>query len=835
MRRTDRPAAQKPDRHLARQSSNNQLANREASEIHGSAHEIQSFRHGLRLEHLPEVRSSVIVDRPHFSLPMAPPDPFIGRTLELQTMRNLFGETTRLITVVGPGGVGKTRLALEFVQTIGAAFKDGVWFVDLSAINDVEHALTALTGAMRLQLREDQVRQGLSNFLRSREILLVLDNLEQIPNVSREVAGLLADAPSLKIVATSRQPLMIRGEQRYPLKALGLPDETSDPEAISSALAVELLVCRARAIRSDFKLTAQNTMAVAQLCRALDGLPLALELAAAHLDTMSPGSLLRHLHEHQDLPISRDRDRPARQRSLMASARWSYELLDAPDRFLFRQLGILTDDFGLEVIEALTCEERPDTLEALVRLVDRHLIEPNRSGAEMRFCIPETLRAFALEQLFRMGELDAAQALHAKFFVGFTEKASLHLHGAEGQVWLERLDHEARNLQTTLSWCFQGDAQLGVRLCLALGVYWTIRGDSNQGRDWLMRALEHAPEPSAVRAQLLNSLEDLAVIAGNIESAAAFAEEAASIWLLLERAQESFKGLTSLARAAWYRGAFDRAAQIFERALDLNRSPRYDTPHIRALIGLASIHLQSGSFERAAALLNESLQVARKQSDWYAAISILCDLGWLRARLDDPIQAAKLLLEGLELARSWQDTPHLVLILEHLALVATKQNLPELALRLHACCTAQIEVCGLRLEPARFAERDARLEALRVQVSAAVFQDAMREGAQLSLLDVERVWVSALEQAPALSASPKELRLRHVELSPRELEVLQYVATGETTKKIALMLGVSPSTVRFHVESIFRKLLCHTRAEAVRLASENGLLASIEPKSAIND
>jgi non-specific serine/threonine protein kinase len=790
-------------------------------------------------------------------LPMIPPDAFLGRASDLEAVRSLLLEgTARLLTIVGPGGVGKTRLALEFAHTARSAFADGIWFVDLSEVREAARVPGAIARALGIRGQELHAREAVTAFLRYSESLLVLDNLEQVAGVGLEVARLLSDAAALRIIGTSRQPLLVRGEQRYPLQPLGLPVAGSDLETIGRAPAVTLFVQRAQEVRSDFRLTPQNLEAVWRLCGALDGLPLALELAAAHMNTFPPAAVLNYWLEHHGLPDARTQDRPLRQRSLRAVTDWSYALLSRTERSLFRQLGVFAGDFGIDAVEVVAAEHVTDGLEALAGLADQHLIVPKHAGMELRFSLPGTLRAFALEELRETGQLDAVQARHAVFYTALAEEAAAHLHDPEGQVWAERLDRESLNLRAALQWCFGGgDTRLGARLCAALGSYWAIRGAFTEGRDWFEQALEHSPRPTAFRARLLVSAEHLAVSAGDVERGAILAEEAATILLFSDNPTECAAGLTSLARAAWFRGAFDRAAQIFERALEVDRTPLEGASRVSALISLASIHRKQGAPERALALLNEALRIARAQGDRCATIPILCNLGWLSAHLGQQARAVRLLLEGLTLASAWGDAPHIALFLEHLGMVAAEQGLHELAVILcvssathgervpathgervpamngERAPSTHDEASPLRLEPQRNAEREARLDELHAQICPEAFQAASEQGTRLSPAEIGQVCFSAFTNAwmnPA-PTEPTEI----VELSPRELEVLHGVAAGENTKKIAIMLGVSASTVRFHVESIFRKLVCHTRAEAVRVAVEHGLLGSIESRDSL--
>jgi predicted ATPase/DNA-binding NarL/FixJ family response regulator len=763
------------------------------------------------------------------SLPPIPLGACIGRSSDLETIRSLLLEgPTRLLTIVGAGGVGKTRLAQEFAHAVKSVFDDGVWFVDVSQVKDAKQIHAVIAQSLGIKGDTAHVAEAITTFLRYQNALLVLDNLEQIAGAGLEVAGLLTNSVALKIIATSRQPLLVRGEQRYPLQALGLADPNSTLEIAQEATAVQLFIQRARTIRSDFRLNPQNLDAVRQLCAALDGLPLALELAAEHINTFPPSTLLSYWNAHHELPDARAYDRPARQRSLRVLSAWSYDLLPEAERGLFRQLGVFEGHFGIDAVEVVSTGHVTDALGALAGLADQHLISPQHIGTELRFCMSETMRAFAVVQLQETNELKAVQSRHAAYYTALAEEAAMHLHNAQGQTWTERLDREAANFNAALAWCFGGgDAPLGVRLCAALGAYWAIRGAFTDGMRWFEQALQCAQEPGSVRARLLLSAEHLAVTSGDVKRGATLAEEAAKILLFSDNPTECASGLNSLARAAWFRGAFDRAAEILERALELDRASVEGRPQLSALISLASVHLKRGALDRATALLNEALNMARAQGDRYATIPILCNLGWLSVRQGEPVQAVSLLIEGLALADSWSDDAYVAMFLKQLAQVATETDLHDLAVTLTVSAAMHNRTSPLHLES------NTQLRALQAALSPEAFTEASNQGTRLSLPEIKSLCLSSFARAHSQMASLTEAP-EIIELSPRELEVLHCVAAGENTKKIAILLGVSASTVRFHVESIFRKLFCHTRAEAVRVAVEHGLLGSIDSESLIS-
>ncbi len=763
---------------------------------------------------------------PH-SIPLHSLGECIGRASDLETMRTLLLDgTTRLLSVIGAGGVGKTRLALEFAQALKPEFPDGVWFVDLSEIKNADQVPGVIARNLGFKGDLENATKIVNTFLIDQHALLILDNLEQITGVGLVISGLLANTANLSMVATSRQPLLVRGEQRYPLQALGVAARNCALEVAQDAPAIRLFIQRAQAIRSDFTLNLHNLEAVRDLCAALDGLPLALELAAELINTFPPSTLLNYWHAHQELPDAPAYDRPLRQRSLKALTAWSYELLSASERRLFRQLGVFESHFGIEAVQSIA-EPVTDALEGLASLADQHLVSPQHVGQELRFCLSETARAFALARLQETNQRLSVQSRHAAYYTALAEEAATHLHAELGQGWTEKLDREAANLNAALKWCFGGgDESTGVRLCTALGAYWAIRGAFTEGTRWFTRALECKSEPGSVRARLILSAEHLAVTSGDIERGATLAEEAAKILLFSDNPNECASGLNSLARAAWFRGNVDRAADILEQALELDRASDARQPTLTALTSLASVHLKRGALDRASNLLNEALDLARSQADRYATIPILCNLGWLSVRQGDPGQAVSVLLEGLVLADNWGDAAYTSMFLGQLAQIAFETRLYELATTLTVSAAIHSGAAGVYLES------NAHFSVLQAELSPEAFVMASEQGTSLTISEIRSACLSGFVHAHSRSSdhvAPFEI----LELSARELEVLHGVAAGATTKSIALLLGVSASTVRFHVESIFRKLGCHSRAEAVRVAAENGLLRAVDEVSVL--
>lgn len=442
-------------------------------------------------------RSATPVDTPGLDaahLPL-PPGPLIGRSRELSALRAFFTTSgCRLVTVTGPGGVGKTHLALHLVTILRDAFADGVWFVDLALLRDPELVPLVLARALGLDPGPDP-QAALSRGIGLRQILLVLDNLEQILAVAPLLAALLAAAPNLRLLAASRAPLQLAAEQRYDLQPLELPPER-EPHALDTYAAVQLFTRRAQAVLPAFALTPESGPAVAQICRRLDGLPLAIELAAAWVATLPPPALLRQLDRRLALLTHGRRDLPARQQTLEATLDWSFQLLRASEQLLFARLGVFHGGADLDAIERVCWpDERGDLLPALQALVDQSCVrqQPDRAG-EPRFTMLETIREYARTRLAD-GEADL-RLRHAQYFLELAEHAAPLLRGGAQRPWLDRLEVEHDNLRAACGFFLAARRPLeALRLVAALHWFWERRGHLQEGRRLIAQALAIAEEP----------------------------------------------------------------------------------------------------------------------------------------------------------------------------------------------------------------------------------------------------------------------------------------------------------------------------------------------------
>ena len=506
------------------------------------SHRLKDLAHAehlydLVIEGLPETFPPLRTLEVPTSLPGATTS-FVGRERDIATARDLLS-TNRLLTLTGPGGTGKTRLAVRVATDSAADFPDGVWFVDLSPVVDPGRVIPEIAATLGIREGgwERPIHESLEDHLRERTLLLVLDNFEQILDAANEVARLLAAAPGLTVLVTSRAPLRVRGEQSMPLAPLDLPQEQerANPATVMRNDAVVLFAQRAAAVAPDFALTDENVGQVAEICARLDGLPLALELAASRAAVLTPSAMLDRFERGTTLTTSGPRDAPARQRTLRSTIGWSYDLLQEDERVLFRRLAVMAGG-ATESSAAAVCrsdgEGPADILECLSSLVESSLVQPNRTGADPRFGMLRTIREFGLERLDAEDDRAAIERRHAGWFLRLAEEAEAQYRGPDLFLALEGLEAEHDNLRAALRWATDRDeGEVALRLVGALWRFWHLSGFLSEGRRWVEEALvlPSAAGRTAARARALAGAGGLAYWQNDVPALRAAYEEALSI------------------------------------------------------------------------------------------------------------------------------------------------------------------------------------------------------------------------------------------------------------------------------------------------------------------
>jgi predicted ATPase/class 3 adenylate cyclase len=659
-------------------------------------HLFQLCADGLRSE-FPPPRS--LESRPN-NLPVSP-TPFVSRHRELQEIRELL-RAGRLLSLTGPGGTGKTRLALQTASDALFDFKDGVFVVFLAPVTEAE--LVASTIAETLGVREQGLRptaESLLQHLADREMLLVLDNFEQLLSAAGFVSEMLAAAPELKVLVTTRAALRISGEQEYPVPAMTLADPARLPslDVLRQYEAVELFLQRSRAVKPDFEFTEDNAAAIAEICWRLDGLPLAIELAAARVRLFSPKEMLRRLDSALALLTGGARDLPARQRTLRDAIGWSYDLLDEPLRAFFRRVAAFSGGWTFEAADAAAnpgSELGVDTLDALDALTDHSLVrifEPNADRT--RFRMLQTIREFGLERAEQHDELEPLMERSAAFFLDLAEEAAPRLTEDPESSRVLELDHD--NFRSVLRWSIDGGhAQTALRLGTALWRFWMLRSHLAEGRRWLVEALALPSEEavSAVRARALMALGSITYWQNDFTATREHYEQALTIFRNLDDRPGIAEGLYNLGFIHLIERDSAGARTCYEESRAIAQNLGDDRGVANTTWGLAMAALQERDLESARRLGEETRRRFAALNDWFGLG--LARFVFLQAArfCGDYDEAYRLVLEWLDDETLMDDVANIHSVLEGFAAVESERGNHERALRLGGAAKAKQEEYG---------------------------------------------------------------------------------------------------------------------------------------------
>ncbi len=784
------------------------------------------------------------------------PSSLVGREQEAATAEALFQHPeVRLLSMVGTAGVGKTRLALQVATDLLHDFPDGVFFVALAPVRDADLVMPTIAQTLGLRARRNQsVLTLLKSYLRDKHCLLVLDNFEQVVSAAPKLSDLLECCSVLKILVTSREVLHLRAEHQFNVPPLALPDHKRFPDsaALVHMAAVDLFIQRAQAARPDFQLTPGNAAAIAELCIRLDGLPLAIELAAARSKLLAPQALLARLDHRLPLLTGGARDLPERQRTLRTAIGWSYELLPAEEQRLFRRLAVFMGGCQLSAAEALCRalgEEATTVFEGIASLRDKSLLDQiEQAEDEPRLIMLETIREYALERLEQSGEEKSVRETHAASYLAWAEETEPKLFGTEYFTWVERLERELANLRAAFRWYLStSDGARALRLSAALWGFRAVGGHAVEGYRWIEQALQLSQTSAtdadlSIKAKALYGAASLAYYSNDPAQTMVYAQECLELTRALRDRHGTARALNALGHVALNTGDYTSLAAFADESVQLLREVG-DRWYLAQALYLSTYGCYFlGNAARARSLIEECLALCREMGEpnlmmrvLYAQLSMQGDVKAISACYEDICRAAI------------KTNNRAIITTALLGLGGVRAAQGQLAWAVRFWGAAKtlsdtFEVTIAHLGPADwiatvlriFFDYDPWLEQVHTLLGEDAFLEAWNEGQRLppeQMLDAPPVFsptptralhMEITAQEPPM-LSPEPPHTLSASLTRREREVLRLLAQGLTSTQIAEQLVIGLVTVNTHVHSIYSKLGVTSRSAATRYAIEHHL------------
>ncbi|MEN0139748.1 MAG: LuxR C-terminal-related transcriptional regulator, partial [Rhodococcus sp. (in: high G+C Gram-positive bacteria)] len=739
---------------------------------------------------------------------------FVGRRKELAEARTLLS-ASRLVTLTGIGGVGKTRLALRVATDIRRAFDDGVRLVELGELRDGSLLGEVVAAGLGLRQRSPRPLQTLVEFLEPRDMLLVLDNCEQVVDAAADLTEtVLRTCPGLRILATSRETLDVAGEAALRVRPLALPDSDSEPslKSLPGYDAVTLFAERAATAVPGFEVTEENAAAVIRICIRLDGLPLAIELAAARLRSMSPEQILQRLTNRYELLTRGSRSAPTRQQTLRWSIDWSYDLCLPAEQQLWARLSVFAGSFELDAAEHVSMydAEPAGLIDLIASLVDKSILIREGSGAVVRFRMLETLREYGREKLEQAGTLPDLRLRHHSWYRQLARQAESEWIGPRQVAWLERLEREQPNLREAMEYGLSASPEAGLEIATALYPFWVSRGLLREGRRWLDRALaQEGGRDTALRVKALHAASVLASRNEDLERAADLIDEGRVLAQTRGSAFDRALMLHADGAHAVHGGNPERAVSSFTGSLEVLRGERNLFAHVTALHALGLVHEILGHVETATGCLDEAIRISESHGESVYLGRSSLTLGLVMWREGDRDRAVLLLRRGLELARVVDDPFGATWCLEILGWISSRENdFHRAAVLLAAAEVLRRRVGTSIVQIPNLTESHQECERVtRHSLGARAFETASREGEALGFAAA-----ASYALGESLPAAPRRGDPAAA-LTKRERQVAGLVAQGLTNKAIAARLVISQRTAQGHVEHVLAKLGFSSRAQ----------------------